>query len=326
MIRMWTLSLGRGQPVARTFLCLVFLCTLACAPAPAGEGQPFPAGVPRLAADDDPGPVQLFGPLAQGAASADYRLDGPGDLRFYFNYRREQYDFLERRGKSVTVGRSVAGVHQVFGQAQTQSRALRLARHGNYAALFASGRLLLSAYVPAEVGGETGLRMLKDEAPVTVTVAPRDEIHFADDFMISEGKPSQWRGNGDGKESDFAVHSLHYPALSVNAFCFMGAGRGIHAVAGEAWWDQYRYAVALRGPAVGQIGLVFAYQDEHNYGLFRWTVRTAGAAELTGRRELVRVSAGQETVLASAPGGYIPEQWYQAVLAVGYSNVTLSLD
>src|SRR5205823_3366319 len=119
-------------------------------------------------------------------------------------------------------------------------------------------------------------------------VEARDEIHFSDDFMIAEGAPSAWRNNGNAKSGDFRVRSLRHPAMSANAFNYMGAGANIHSVVGQPWWDRYRYQASLRGPIDGRIGLIFAFQDDKNYGLFRWSARHEGDPK-AGVGEFVRV-------------------------------------
>ena len=101
-----------------------------------------------------------------------------------------------------------------------------------------------------------------------------------------------------------------------------------YSVVGEPWWDRYSYQAALRGPAESKIGLIFAFRDEKNYGLFRWTARSVGAdgTKQPGKRELIRVADGKETVLTSSEGGYEPQQWYAATILVNYAHTSVTVD
>ncbi|MGD0088544.1 MAG: hypothetical protein ABSE73_01365 [Planctomycetota bacterium] len=284
----------------------------------------------------DPGPAYIVGaesdPEGTRFATADFFIEGLGDWRVYFDRRdNANFHFLDRAGDMVALGLSEAGVEQILATGKLESVAqLRLARHGSQIGLFQQGKLVAAAFDDRLAGGTAGFRMGQSELPITLRAEPREDIHFADDFMITDVKSAQWRGNGTPERGDFAVKSLKNPLLSANAFCYMGAGANIHSVVGQPWWDRYSYEASVRGPVGGCIGLVFAYQNERNYGLFRWSVRKTAADGVklldAGKRELLRVSGGVEEVLATAPGGYVPDQWYSARVLMTYSRVNLSMD
>ncbi|MGD0088456.1 MAG: hypothetical protein ABSE73_00920 [Planctomycetota bacterium] len=293
----------------------------------------------------DPGPAYIVGaesdPEGSRFTSADFFIDGPGAWRVYFDRRdNANCHFLERSGDTVSLGLTEAGVEQVLATGKlpppTPSREgrgnteLRLARHGSYIGLFQQGKVITAAFDDRLCGGSAGFRMASGGPAITLKVEPREDIHFSDDFMISDAKGAQWRGNGTPQGGDFAVKSLRHPLLSANAFNYMGAGSNVYSVAGQPWWDRYSYEASVRGPAGGRIGLVFAFQDEKNYGLFRWSARKLAADGTTvveaGKRELVRVRGGTEEVLASAPGGYAPDQWYAAQLLLTYARVQVCVD
>ena len=101
----------------------------------------------------------------------------------------------------------------------------------------------------------------------------------------------------------------------------------------------------MRGEAGEALGLVFAARPDAGHVLFRWTSReerSEGEAEpgLTGLRQIVSVEPPApavrahdepggpapgseegappvEKVLAAAPGGYIPGQWYRVEVELG---------
>lgn len=283
---------------------------------------------------NDAGPTLVVGaasdPNGTQFASADLLVDGPGDCRVYFDRRdNATFHFLDRVGVNVSLGLAEAGVEQILASGKVESTAqLRLARHGAHIGLIQQGKLVIAAFDDRLTDGSAGVRMLDGGQPVSLKVEPREDVHFADDFMATK-KGEQWRGNGSPQKGDFNPESLRNPLLSANAFCYMGAGASVHSVVGQAWWDRYCYEAALRGPVGGSIGLVFAYQDERTFGLFRWTARKLGpdgAMVEPGKRELVRVRDGTEVVLAQAAGGYVPNQWYSARMLVTYSRVSVAID
>ena len=301
-----------------------------------GQEQSLVLRVAPATPHNDPGPSYVVGaesdPDGTRFTMADISIDGPGDCRIYFDRRdNANFHFMDRNGETVCLGLSEAGMEQIFATGKLESVAgLRLARHGSHIGLFQQGKMVTAAFDDRLVGGSVGFRMASSDAPVALKVEPREDIHFADDFMITDVKSAQWRGNGSAERGDFAVESLRHPLLSANAFCYMGAGSNIHSVAGQPWWDRYSFEAAVRGPVGSCIGLVFAYQNDKNYGLFRWSARKLAADGTTvaeaGKRELLRINGGVEVVLASSPGGYIPDQWYAARLLVTYSSVSVSMD
>ena len=282
----------------------------------------------------DPGPSTVAGAEAEPAGThfigADLHVDGPGDVRVYFDRRdNANFHFLDRKGETLSLGLCEAGLEQTFASAKAPAGGtLRIARHGAHIGVFQQGRILISAFDDRLLGGSAGIRMLAGGPPVAFRAEAREEVHFADDFMINEGKGAQWRGNGSPERGDFSVRSLRHPLLSANAFSYMGAGKNIYSVAGQNWWDQYVYEASLRGPVNASIGLVFAYQDEKNYGLFQWTARRSDPAGVVdaGKRELICIRDGQPKVIAESAGGYLPDQWYSAKVQVTYARVSVTID
>jgi len=283
-----------------------------------GNVDPGPTAV--LGSDEQPGGVQYLW--------SNINIDGTGSYRIYFDYRgKKDYHFLDRQGHKITLGLCEAGIEQTFVTAALANTGLplRLVRHGTHIGLFQDGRLITCAEDDRLAGGAVGWRMISNEPAVTVKVEPREDIHFADDFMTTEGKSSQWRGNGSPEKGDFGARSLRHQLLSANAFVYMGAGKNVYSVVGHPWWDQYRLDTSMRGPAGQTIGIVFAFQDDKNYGLFRWSARQEDELN-RGSRELVKVRDGQEVVLARSQGGYAPDNWYNISVRVAYARTTVSVD
>ncbi len=299
-----------------------------------GEGrsvQTVRLNVEPLNAPADPGPTTILGaestPGGNKYVWVDLYVEGPGDCRVYFDFKdKDHFHFCDRKGNAATLGLREAGVEQIFAKGTLGgSGDMRIARHGCKTGVFQNGELAAFAFDDRLLEGAVGYRMLNGGAPVTVRADAREGIHFADDFMLTSGKSEHWHGNGDAKRGDFDVKSLKNPLLSANAFAFFGAGSNINAITGDTWWDNYVYEVSMRGPEIGKIGLVFAYQNEKNYGIFRW-----GSRGFNGRndahRELVLVRDGKEEVIAKAPGGYAPNQWYKATINASYSRLSIFVD
>jgi len=298
-----------------------------------GEGttQTVRLNIQPLPAQTDPGPTALIGgetqPGGNPYSSMDVFIDGPGDCRIYFDFKdKDHFHFMDRAGSEVTLGLRESGVEQIFAKGAVSGESLRLARHGCKMGVFQNGALIANAFDDRILDGGVGYRMNGPGAAVKLRAEARDDIHFVDDFMIAGGRPEQWRSSAEGKTGYFEVIALKNPLLSANAFSYFGAGPKIHSVTGETWWDNYTYDLSMRGPETGVIGLVFAYQDPQNYGLFRWGSRGINGKAATSKREIVLVRNGAEEVLAQASGGYAPDQWYQGTVSLSYSRVSVYVD
>lgn len=310
----------------------------------------------------DPGPEQLVGEqLHKGGArflwydvlwnpTEDFsepsgkKAGGgkPVAYRIYFDYRDlENFHFLDYSpaDSSVSLGLCEAGVERRLAGGKVNGGALRLARHGAHLALFQAGRLLFHAFDERLQGGAVGFREIGrrkrngGRSRRQPKVVPTEEVHFADDFMRSakeERDNSEWhKFNCEKGNGGFFIGELRNPLLSANAFNYLAAGREVIAAVGVPTWDHYRFSVSLRGPAAGEIGTVFAFRDARNYGLFRWTARKTaadGAVTGEGERELILVRDGKREVLETAPGGYLPGQWYRVEARVDYERLRLFID
>jgi hypothetical protein len=266
-----------------------------------------------------------------GLANATVKASEP--RRLYFDYQdAKNFHFLDCIPRKAFLGICEAGVERILAQAELNEASLRLARHGPWLALFQDGRLRMRAYDERLQGGAVGVRERGEER--NLRVVPTEEIHFADDFMRAaneEQDSSAWKKIGCNEETGgyFTIKEVRNPLLSANAFNFMAVGREVKAVTGRETWDQYRVAVSLRGPKEGGIGVVFAYRDEQNYGLFRWRARKTdaqGAVLEEGVRELCVIRDGREECAATTPHGYLPDQWYRVEVWLSYEGLRIFID
>lgn len=306
-----------------------------------GEETPAPSlkmAIEPAKVEADPGPETIAGAASSKGKGTifpwvDVSLEGTSTAyRVYFDrLDNENFHFLDRREDEVVVGLCEAGVEQVFARAKLEANGQhpRIARHGSQLGVFHAGKLALAAFDDRRMSGTVGVRRLNGSGTLELKAERRDDVHFADDFMREEKDASRWHKVNAGANGDFQIKNLRHPLLSANAFNYMGQGEGVMSLVGEPWWDNYRFEVSLRGPAGAQIGLVFAVQDDKNYGLFRWTARPVnadGSTSGSGKCELVRVRGGREEVLASKPGGYLPDQWYRAEVLISYARARIAMD
>jgi len=317
----------------------LLVSALLAGPAAAQTVSVSAAGFAPAVTAPDPGPEMLVGAEDPKEAGThfdwvDLLLSGASPrYRGYFDrLDHENFHYLDRSDQQVTLGLCEAGVEQVLAQGPLPpaAEALRIARHGTKMGVFADTRLVLAAFDDRRMGGTVGLRNLASGTALSLAARRREDVRFSDDFMREEKETSTWRKVFCAPErGDFAIKSLRNPLMSANAFMYMGVGREVLSVTGEPWWDNYRFEVSVRGPETGRLGVVFAYQDEKNYGLFRWTARTVrqdGSPLDDGLREMVRVRDGQEEVLSSTKGGYLPDQWYRLEALVSHARVRIIVD
>jgi len=294
--------------------------------------------VAPVAITQDLGPEFLVGQTGVESSgtnfgSVDLTVRGTcATYRLYFDYRNaSNFHFLDRTHDRLALGLSEAGVEQIFADAPASDvpNSVRLARHGPRMGVFQDGRLVCAAFDDRLAGGAAGWRR-GAEGELIVAAQPFESIRFADDFMREDNLNPSWEVHRPPTGGDFRIQHLRHPILSANAFFFLGSGKGSIALVHHARaWDHYRFEVALWGPEASRVGLVFAYRDERNYGLFRWSARVLSGGQgedHAGRHELVLVRDGVEEILAAHVGGYLPCQWYRAEVLLTYASLRVLID
>ncbi|HEY3379861.1 MAG TPA: hypothetical protein VGL77_20495, partial [Armatimonadota bacterium] len=92
-----------------------------------------------------------------------------------------------------------------------------------------------------------------------------------------------------------------------------------------ATWDRYFVEAAMKPEYGSAIGLLAAYQDNRNYLLFRWQAKDF-AAPAAPCMELIAMMDGMPRVLATAPCGFDPEQWYRLRINLTWTRVQALVD
>jgi len=187
-------------------------------------------------------------------------------------------------------------------------------------ALIAEGQVVARAYDETFHGGQLGLATTGGVRVDDPRQQPTEEIFWADDFARGEGDTwepllGQWKLSGvKGVRPE--------PNKSANPFSLSTQQpEGLSLTTTGYWfWDNYVFQAAVRPEGLGAVGLCAYLQDANNYLLFRWAAR--GGQE----KQVVRVRAGEETVLAQADGGFTPGQWYALSFAVREGYLTAKID
>ena len=156
-------------------------------------------------------------------------------------------------------------------------------------------------------------------------VQPLEPVLFDDDFTRAGGAGDDlWKTTGKWALSASSEHISDKNAnMSSNPFAFQVVSPGAESLAtsGRWFWDSYDARVAVRPGGAGQIGVAAYVKDAKNYLAFRWSSEEGASA-----RQLVRVTDGKTTVLASGKGAFLPKQWYKMGLRTSPGYVEAILD
>lgn len=165
-----------------------------------------------------------------------------------------------------------------------------------------------------QIGGAVSLESFR--------LQPVSDIFFSDDFMKAATEEGAW----DVVGGDWHVEALKNPALSSNAFFYVGKRSEAPALAtsGHWFWDNYTFRVACRPLGTGPVGIVAYYRSPDDYYLFRWQAGSVDTRD--SHRQLIRKRNGEETVLAESKGGYSAGQWYELGLTVKREEVRAWID
>jgi len=243
------------------------------------------------------------------------RGQNPG-ARIFFAVQDEDNCYrLDMTGKSIRFLKVEFGVETPIGTVssdglppeKTSNILIKRRRQTMTAAL--NGKVVAEAYDKSFTTGSIGVGVNGQTAEFGKDLRSYvcGEIHFLDSFMTVKA---------DGWEPVSGTWSLlesATPTMSANPFQYAGrrAGRApaISTPSQKAFlnWDNYAVQVSVRdvnGAAAGWSG-----RENNN-----------------PQRRLVRVRNGQETVLASQPGGYVPEVWYRLRVEVTGTTAKAFID
>jgi len=244
-----------------------------------------------------------------------------GEARLVFDYTDDQHYYCVRLAQErATFLRVQGGVTEEIGVSGTllrlqppESLRFTLQRRPWQKVFLCNGLRTAWAEDSSLPPGRIGLsRSGEVPPPSDLTVQPVGDVEFADDFMRTDTAGGwtplrgKWTINAQGINVERSANAFSYRADTPTTAL---------AVAGHPFWNDYRYEAAVRCDSQGAVGLVFHFQDEQNYHLFRWS---SGSHPDGGQIQLWRIFQGQPTELARRPGGLEPYTWYRLrVIASG---------
>jgi hypothetical protein len=251
------------------------------------------------------------------------------EMRMAFNYKDASHHYflsITRDGaRFFKVSGSSAeklGTPATFDLPSNGNVRFTLQRRAWRVALLWSGQVVAEAFDDEFSGGRLGVAVM--QAPVNLTeprYQPTEDAEFSDDFMRTasamggEWEPLLGKWNYSGLQDNRAD-----PNRSPNPFTYRGltdeSGQALSA-AGRWFWDGYSVSASVKPETSHAVGLCAYLQDRSNYLAFKWTTR---------EKRLVRVVNGQETTLTTAPGGFVPKQWYRLEMRASGGRVVAVID
>lgn len=243
------------------------------------------------------------------------------DVRIVVNYQdNANYYEVRMKQSQVTLQRVVEGKAAEIGQCKAAGKLAAgeelpiTVRRGPWRiALIVGWEVLARGFDSALWGGQAGYAATGAELP-DLMIQPVGDLFLTDDFVREEDAQSSW----DPVTGSWHTESLRTDEQAermeadkaANAFSYEGKGKdGALAVTGYWFWSNYSVRAAMRPVGTDTVGLVAYYQDPDNYLLARWTSALAEADD-RDQVQLVQVLGGERKVLAQAPGGHLPGQWY----------------
>lgn len=185
--------------------------------------------------------------------------------------------------------------------------------------------VMLTAYDATFIGGKIGSAGTGGWSWDDTRVQPIEELYYTDDFTRAPGQDSDWKsynGQWNLTSSSDAINDRNVE-MSANPFAFQVSTAGGEAMTqvGRWFWNNYEAQVSVRPAGQGTVGIAVLVQDAKNYLAFLWKAPESNAA-----RQLVRVVDGKATVVASAPGAYLPRQWYRLSMRTSPGYIETFID
>ncbi|MHB9132109.1 MAG: LamG domain-containing protein [Armatimonadota bacterium] len=144
------------------------------------------------------------------------------------------------------------------------------------------------------------------------------------------GKHPQDAATGEALTNPWQLSIFPVVTTTTNGFWLFYTGSGPSWVVANPSlaypsWDRYYVQAAVKPEFQSEVGVIAAYQDNRNYLLFRWKQREQQPGGIP-RAELIAMIDGTPQVLASAPRGFDPGQWYTLRINLGWQRVQAVVD
>jgi len=287
-----------GKLIADSLACDLYDCTMTLAAAPAGQ-------------------VRV---MLEGGRGKNYSLVeiSAGSIRLA----------SVRNGAESTVARVKAAI--------TGPYHLSILRRGELLGLLHDGTLLYVGRVPHAQGNGASIEVAPGWTVSDIDAHALEPVGFADDFMRTANEPGAWesargqwrlQSSWDDDPHGNTLDPFHYTIYAQNPFAWVGkpAGDAALCITGKATWEDYTLTAAVHPGTRGAIGLAVDLADAHNGYLLRWSAASDHGAR-GNSLTLLKLADGKTTTLATAPGGYVPGQWYQLAMTTSLEGIRVSID
>jgi hypothetical protein len=281
------------------------------------------------------GTADLSVRFLQEGAEGEYNILCPakiardGELRIAFDATDDNHLSYLRISKGKASLHRVAGAStEMVGKARpvgaTGWHEITLQRRTDRVRVVIAGEMLIDAAWSGALGGSIGVGSSGDCVASEPMIQPAAAPFLTDDFTREADAMGAWETAGGVFENTMVQAEGADPLQSTNPFSLqVSAEQQALATTGHWFWDSYQASVSLKPLDAGAVGLCVWVQDEANYLQLRWR---PGDESATNARQLVLVRGGQERVLASAPGGFRPGDWYRLQLRVTPGHIDALID
>lgn len=256
-------------------------------------------------------------------------IGGEGELRVGFDATGEgDLSWVRVGGRKAALFRSAGGVERRVGQgarvAATGATDLTVQRRNDRVRVVVGNQLVLDVPWDGAPGGGVGAASTGSHVASKPVTQPVDAPMVTDDFTRDGSDMGLWETAGGSFENTMVSATGAEARLSANPFSLrVRAEEGAVASTGYWFWDTYRVALSVRPVNAPSVSLRAWVRDEANYVALRWQAGDPGQPRA---RRLVLVRDGVEQVLAAAPGGYAPGEWYRLELRVTPGRVEGLID
>jgi len=217
---------------------------------------------------------------------------------------------------------TLATVKQHYKAPTTQGTPLVVQWRAGSLRVVYDGRTLLRAAKLGALGGGVAITPQKGNLEFTESIfQPVEPVQFADDFMRSATVPGLW----EPATGNWKLNTAGDVNLGANPFSYVAQGKPAMTVAGRWFWNDYTASVSVKPAGDGAVGLIAYWQDDKNYLVCKWYAENGPGARNT-KKQLWRVVRGQATLIAAAPGGYRPQQWYRLSVSAGNGLIKMMVD
>lgn len=152
-------------------------------------------------------------------------------------------------------------------------------------------------------------------------VQPVENVHFSDDFMRTGAVPDDWTP----VKGFWKLNTSGDPNLGANSFSYIGQGTSAIAITGRWFWSDYKTSVSARPSGDGAMGIIADWQDDKNFFVAKW-YSEADPTAANRKKQLWRVLNGKAELVAAAPGGFVPDQWYRLALSAAHGKLSFAVD